>query len=116
MFGMEEDHSQCVVEEEEEEEAIVLLEQSVVSLSFSSSSSDNLSDDVLRSTVAFFVPDEGGRALWTRHFPALAQIPFANFVAAVRTHATDQLSEARKRRRKEKKKFFFVFFLILTIC
>lgn len=78
---MEEDHKDSKDGgDEEEDDVIVLLEH--VELS-KSSSSENLTVDVLRSTVSFYVPDEGGRALWSRSFLQLAQVPWDKFMSGI---------------------------------
>ncbi len=80
---------------EEEEEPAFADEAVAVVLDEGSlgSSSEQLSAEVLRSTVSFFVPDEGGRALWAAQFPGEAEVSFDAFAAGVRRHGGAILSE-----------------------
>lgn len=82
----------AVLEEVEEEPAfedsvVLVLEQLPLS-----SSSESLSEEVLRSTVSFFVPDEGGRALWGSQFRHEAELSFDDFCRGVRTWGGAALS------------------------
>jgi hypothetical protein len=70
------------VEEDEpvfEDSVVVLLEDVPLT-----SSAESLSEDVLRSTVSFFVPDEGGRALWSSQFRTEAEVGWDVFCRGVR--------------------------------
>lgn len=72
---------------EEESSVIVVLEDEL------RDSSESLSDDLLRSTVSFFIPDAGGRALWSAHFLNEAEVAFERFSKALRSYGGKALTD-----------------------
>lgn len=63
----------------------------------SKSGSGDLTDDVLRTTIAFFVPDVHGRAFWSTHFLHDAAVQWERFATAVGSWAGAALSPADRR-------------------
>lgn len=70
-------------EEDERSEPMIALRLNTSNLHHSGSSgsgSGDLTDDILRTTIAFYITDQTSRLFWQTYFLSRAFVPFAEFV------------------------------------